>query len=262
MRRAISLSIAALLMLLLAACSGQNEPGSSQSLFQEPNEQNSQTSENSSVAPLESTGADQNILIAYFTRLDNTDATLDEIIQGGGPYGSLGDSFESADVDAIVSASITVVNGQAQGNVETMAQMIQNTVGGDLFSIQTADSYPVNYDELIDLGGEEKSAAARPELSTQMENMADYDVIFLGYPNWWYDMPMAVYSFLKEYDLSGKTIIPFAASAGSGFSGTISSIQELGPGAVVMENGIYIPMGNVANGQAEIEAWISELGIS
>ena len=57
-----------------------------------------------------------------------------------------------------------------------------------LFSIQTTDSYPVNYDELIDLGGEEKSAAARPELSTQVENMADYDVIFLGYPNWWYDM--------------------------------------------------------------------------
>ena len=201
MRRAISLSIAALLMLLLAACSGQNEPGSSQSLFQESNEQNSQTSENSSVAPLESTGADQNILIAYFTRLDNTDATLDEIIQGGGPYGSLGDSFESADVDAIVSASITVVNGQAQGNVETMAQMIQNTVGGDLFSIQTADSYPVNYDELIDLGGEEKSAAARPELSTQMENMADYDVIFLGYPNWWYDMQAQAVDFPGRFPL-------------------------------------------------------------
>ena len=164
-------------------------------------------------------------------------------------------------MDAIASASITVVDGHAQGNVETMAQMIQNTVGGDLFSIQTTDSYPVNYDELIDLGGEEKSAAARPELSTQVENMADYDVIFLGYPNWWYDMPMAMYSFLEEYDLSGKTIIPFAASAGSGFSGTISSIQELEPEAVVMENGLHIPMGDVANGQAEIETWISELGI-
>ena len=91
--------------------------------------------------------------------------------------------------------------------------------------------------------------------------MADYDVIFLGYPNWWYDMPMAMYSFLEEYDLSGKTIIPFAASAGSGFSGTISSIQELEPEAVVMENGLHIPMGDVANGQAEIETWISELGI-
>lgn len=255
MKKTISLLIVlTALLAILTACSSSNNdetstvtPPTTSASQSDGVENNAQESDS--------------ILIAYFTRLDNTDATLDEIIQGGGPYGSLGDSFESADVDAIASASITVVDGHAQGNVETMAQMIQNTVGGDLFSIQTTDSYPVNYDELIDLGGEEKSAAARPELSTQVENMADYDVIFLGYPNWWYDMPMAMYSFLEEYDLSGKTIIPFAASAGSGFSGTISSIQELEPEAVVMENGLHIPMGDVDNGQAEIETWISELGI-
>ena len=255
MKKTISLLIVlTALLAILTACSSSNNdetstvtPPTTSASQSDGVENNAQESDS--------------ILIAYFTRLDNTDATLDEIIQGGGPYGSLGDSFESAGVDAIASASITVVDGHAQGNVETMAQMIQNTVGGDLFSIQTTDSYPVNYDELIDLGGEEKSAAARPELSTQVENMADYDVIFLGYPNWWYDMPMAMYSFLEEYDLSGKTIIPFAASAGSGFSGTISSIQELEPEAVVMENGLHIPMGDVANGQAEIETWISELGI-
>ena len=257
MKKTISLLIAlTALLAILTACSSSNNDKTS--TVTPPTTSTSQSD------GVESGAQEQDsyhILIAYFTRLDNTDATLDEIIQGGGPYGSLGDSFESADVDAIASASITVVDGQAQGNVETMAQIIQNTVGGDLFSIQTADSYPVNYDELIDLGGEEKSAAARPELSTQVENMADYDVIFLGYPNWWYDMPMAMYSFLEEYDLSGKTIIPFAASAGSGFSGTISSIQELEPEAVVMENGLHIAMGDVANGQAEIETWISELGI-
>lgn len=201
------------------------------------------------------------ILIAYFTRLDNTEATLDEIIQGGGPYGSLGNAFENAQVDAIASASITVVDGQAQGNVETMAQMIQSTVGGDLFSIQTVQSYPVDYNALIDLGGEEKATAARPELATHVENMAIYEVIFLGYPNWWYDMPMAVYSFLEEYDLSGKTVIPFTASAGSGFSGTIDSIRALQPQANIVDNGLHIAMGNVAGGMAEIESWIRELEI-
>ena len=257
MKKTISLLIVlAALLAILTACSSSNNDETSTVTPPTTSASQSNSVENSAQE-----SDSHHILIAYFTRLDNTDATLDEIIQGGGPYGSLGDSFESADVDAIASASITVVDGHAQGNVETMAQMIQNTVGGDLFSIQTTDSYPVNYDELIDLGGEEKSAAARPELSTQVENMADYDVIFLGYPNWWYDMPMAMYSFLEEYDLSGKTIIPFAASAGSGFSGTISSIQELEPEAVVMENGLHIPMGDVANGQAEIETWISELGI-
>ena len=255
MKKTISLLIVlAVLLAILTACSSSNNDETSTVTPPTTSASQSDSVENNAQES-------DSILIAYFTRLDNTDATLDEIIQGGGPYGSLGDSFESADVDAIASASITVVDGHAQGNVETMAQMIQNTVGGDLFSIQTTDSYPVNYDELIDLGGEEKSAAARPELSTLVENMADYDVIFLGYPNWWYDMPMAMYSFLEEYDLSGKTIIPFAASAGSGFSGTISSIQELEPEAVVMENGLHIPMGDVANGQAEIETWISELGI-
>ena len=257
MKKTISLLIVlTALLAILTACSSSNNDETSTVTPPTTSASQSDSVENSAQE-----SDSHHILIAYFTRLDNTDATLDEIIQGGGPYGSLGDSFESADVDAIASASITVVDGHAQGNVETMAQMIQNTVGGDLFSIQTTDSYPVNYDELIDLGGEEKSAAARPELSTQVENMADYDVIFLGYPNWWYDMPMAMYSFLEEYDLSGKTIIPFAASAGSGFSGTISSIQELEPEAVVMENGLHIPMGDIANGQSEIKAWISELGI-
>lgn len=257
MKKTISLLIVlAALLAILTACSSSNNDETSTVTPPTTSASQSNSVENSAQE-----SDSHHILIAYFTRLDNTEAILDEIIQGGGPYGSLGDSFEGADVDAIASASITVVDGHAQGNVQTMAQMIQNTVGGDLFSIQTTDSYPVNYDELIDLGGEEKSAAARPELSTQVENMADYDVIFLGYPNWWYDMPMAMYSFLEEYDLSGKTIIPFAASAGSGFSGTISSIQELEPEAAVMESGLHIPMGEVANGQAEIEAWISELGI-
>lgn len=94
--------------------------------------------------------------------------------------------MEDSDVDAIASASITVVDGQAQSNVETMARMIQKIVSGDLFSIQTAESYPVNYDALIDLGGEENSAGARPELAAYVENMDEYDIIFLGYPNWWH----------------------------------------------------------------------------
>lgn len=186
---------------------------------------------------------------------------MDEIVQGGGPYGYLGDSLEDADVDAIASASITVIDGETHGNVETMAQMIESVTGGCLFSIQTVQKYPVNYDELIELGREEKSQDARPELAANVENIEEYDVIFLGYPNWWYDMPMAMYSFLEEYDFSGKTIIPFVASAGSGFSGTISTIREMQPNATVVEEGLHIPMGDVAEGREQIEEWISGLKI-
>lgn len=161
---------------------------------------------------------------------------MDEIVQGGGPYGYLGDSLEDADVDAIASASITVIDGETHGNVETMAQMIESVTGGCLFSIQTVQKYPVNYDELIELGREEKSQDARPELAANVEN-------------------------IEEYDFSGKTIIPFVASAGSGFSGTISTIREMQPNATVVEEGLYIPMGDVAEGREQIEEWISGLEI-
>ncbi len=262
MKKVIAILSAFALMLSLAACSGQESIQSGQETSVSSEVQNppvSQAQENQTDS--NNDAGEANILIAYFTRLDNTDATLDEIVQGGGPYGSLGDSLEDADVDAIASASITMIDGEAQGNVETMAQMIALVTDGDLFSIQTVQKYPVNYDELIDLGGEEKSQNARPELATHVDNIEQYDVIFLGYPNWWYDMPMALYSFLEEYDLSGKTIIPFAASAGSGFSGTISSIQETQPNAEVVEDGLHIPMGEAASGREQIEEWISSLEI-
>lgn len=169
---------------------------------------------------------DTKILIAYFTRMNSTDATLDEIIQGGGPYGSLGNSFADADVDDITSASITIVDGEVKGNVEVFAETIQSLTKGDLFSIETVENYPTNYDSLIDQGGQEKEQNMRPELRSHVENMEDYDIIFLGFPNWWYDMPMPMYTFLEENDFSRKTVIPFISSAGSGFSQTVSTIQD------------------------------------
>ena len=160
---------------------------------------------------------------------------------------------------------VLVAYFSATGTTEDVAEKIAAVTGGELHEIAPEQAYT---DADLDWNNRQSRSSvemndpkSRPALKEKKANMADYDVIFLGYPNWWYDMPMAMYSFLEEYDLSGKTIIPFAASAGSGFSGTISSIQELEPEAVVMENGLHIPMGDVANGQAEIETWISELGI-
>lgn len=202
------------------------------------------------------------ILIAYFTRLDNTDAELEEILQGGGPYGSLGDSLEGADMDAVSSASIQRIGGEGQGNTEAVARMIQKNAGGDLFSIQTVQNYPVDYDALIDRGGEEKNQGARPELKNHVEGMSDYDVVFLGFPNWWYDMPMPLYSFLEEYDFSGKTVIPFVTSAGSGFSGTLGTLKEMLPDAAIVENGLHIPMRTVSKADGEVAGWIAGLGLT
>ncbi len=210
-------------------------------------------------APEENSGG-HNILLAYFTRLDNTDGGIDTIIQGGGPYGSLDDSLEGADIDAISSASIQLEGSEVYGNTETLARMLQKHLGGDLFSIQTVQAYPTDYDALIDQGGEEKNQTARPELRTHVENMESYDVVFIGFPNWWNDMPMPVYSFLEEYDFSGKTVIPFSTSAGSGFSGTVGTIREMLPDAAVVTDGLHIPMGNEAEADEEVAGWVGSLG--
>lgn len=95
---------------------------------------------------------------------------MEEILQGG-PYGSLGDSLEGADMDAVSSASIQRIDGEVQGSTEAAARMIQENVGGDLLSIQTIQNYPVDYDTLIDQGGEEKNQGARQELESHVESM-------------------------------------------------------------------------------------------
>lgn len=203
-----------------------------------------------------------NILIAYFTRLDNTNATLDEIVQGGGPYGEIGTSWADADLDAIASASITIMNDEVRGNTQAVAEMIAAQLGGELFSIQTVDTYPVDYDTLIDQGGEEGGRAVRPTLKNTVENMEAYDIVFIGFPNWWGDMPMAVYTFLESYDFTGKTIIPFATSASSGLARTASTMREMLQGADVIENGLHVRMYDVAASQQAIHDWLAELDLA
>lgn len=215
---------------------------------------------NGETTPGEENG-EHKILIAYFTRLDNTDGGIDTIIQGGGPYGTLGDSLEGADIDAISSASIQLDGSEVYGNTEMLARMIQKYSGGDLFSIQTVQAYPADYDALIDQGGEEKNQAARPELKTHVENMEEYDMVLLGFSNWWYDMPMPVYSFLEAYDFSGKTVISFSTSAGSGFSRNIGTLKEMLPDAEIVEDGLHIPMGSVSEADREVADWIRGLEV-
>ena len=135
------------------------------------------------------------ILVAYFTRAENI--TVDPA------------------VDAVASAGINLDGKTVTGNVQYLADMIADAAGGDLFSIRTQESYPTGYRETTDLARTEQNQNARPALAAHVEDFDQYDVIFLGYPNWWGAIPQAVCSFLEEYDFSGKTIIPFASHEGS-----------------------------------------------
>lgn len=178
----------------------------------------------------------ENILIAYFTAAENSG------------------------VDAIASASYSMIDGQAVGRIRAVADMIQDKVGGELFSIQTSVVYPADGAELIDYAAEEQANNARPELTTHIENLDQYDTIFIGYPNWWGDMPQILYSFFDEYDFSGKTIIPFNVHNGSRFSRTIQTIEELEPGATVIEDGFTVSEQTVADAASDVAAWLEELG--
>ncbi len=179
-----------------------------------------------------------NILIAYFTAGENSDV----------------------DVDVVSSASVTTVDGEAKGRLRAVADMIQTQTGGTLFSIQTSVDYPGDGGALIDYAAEEQEEDARPELTSHIENPDDYDVIFVGYPTWWYDMPQALYSFFDEYDFSGKTIIPFNVHNGSRFSGTIETIQDLEPDAEVITDGFTVSERDVAGAAGDVADWLGGLG--
>lgn len=147
------------------------------------------------------------------------------------------------------------------GNTESVAKEIQAQTGADIFRIVPAEPYTDDYDTLLDIAQEEQAADARPEIADTVEDFQQYDVVYLGYPNWWGDMPMILYTFLDEYDFSGKTIAPFVTSGGSGFSGTIGTIESMEPDAAVTE-GLSLGSSEAAEPADAVSSWLAANGIS
>lgn len=193
------------------------------------------TSDSVAVAPIENENT-SNILIAYFT---------------------LG---ENSGEDAITSASVTVVDKVAKGNVRAIADMIQERTKGDLFSVQTAERYAESYNDVVGVAKSEQDNDERPALSNHIKDFDSYDVIFVGFPTWWSDMPMAMYTFFDEYDFSGKTIVPFNAAMGSEFGVSIESIKKLEPDATVIEDGYSVYNDKAENSKDEVSEWLTKLG--
>lgn len=146
------------------------------------------------------------------------------------------------------------------GNTEVAARMIQKLAGSDIFRIETVKTYPADYNETAAVAQQELRQNARPELAGHVDNMDDYDVVFLGYPNWWGTMPMAVFSFLEGYGFSGKTIAPFCTHEGSGMGHSESDIKKLCPGAKVAK-GLSIRGGSVQRAENDISDWLRESGV-
>jgi flavodoxin len=156
--------------------------------------------------------------------------------------------------------STVVINGTVLGNTQYVAKLIQEKTGGDIFRIEPQKPYPTDHRTLVKLAEEEQDRNDRPVLARQVADMDAYATIFIGYPNWWADMPMILYTFLESYDLSGKTVIPFNTHGGSGFSNTIRTISRLQPNARVLKDGFTVSRDDVDSAEPDVAEWLVGLG--
>ena len=240
-RTVMTLTLSAALLLSTAACSRQQVDSSTQNVSSSVQTAPAvSVSESASVETAENqpagiSAADGRTLIVYFT-VPETDG-----------------------VDTVANASRVATENGVLGNVEFLAHEIQKNIGGELFAIETVQDYPGTHSALLEFAHNEMENNERPELSTHIDNLDDYDTIFIGYPIWNADLPMPLYTFFDEYDFSGKTIIPFVAHGGSGMAGTVRTIQELEPNATVIDAGLSVSRNDVATAQADVKAWTDSL---
>lgn len=149
-----------------------------------------------------------------------------------------------------------------KGNTHIVAEMIAETTGGALFEIVPEKEYPKSYNPCVEVAKKEKEAGARPAVKGDIA-VEDYDTVFLGYPNWWGDMPMPVYTFLEKHDWSGKTVVPFCTHEGSGLSGTEKYIAATCKGATI-EKGLALHGATAQNKREQakttVNTWLAKLG--
>lgn len=245
MKRPVALLVLLTLPCSLTACGGNP---TSQSISDVP--ESSQNAEEIPDTPLntdpptvsQSSGetGNSNILIAYFTWADNT----------------VVEDPSSVDVDATTSASVL-----APGNTAKLASWIQQEVGSDLHSIVVEEPYSSDYDQCLDRAADEKAENARPALASHVDNMEDYDIVFLGFPNWWYTLPVPVLTFVEEYDWSGKTVVPFVTHGTGGLSSTIRDLTAALPEDVTILEPIGVYRPEVDASQSAVQEWIAGLDL-
>lgn len=222
LKKMLSVIIAGTMVFSLAACSSQEES--------------------------ESTGSDQ--------REESTDAQ--EMTENADAAQE--DTTEEGVENTGEESNALIAYFSWSGNTEAVAQEIQSQTGADLFEIVPAEPYTDDYDELLDIAREEQSSEARPDIADTVD-LSGYDTVYLGFPNWWGDMPMIIYTFLDEYDLSGKTIAPFNTSGGSGFSGSLDTITEMEPDAEITE-GLSLGSSEAEDCGDTVSSWLNSIGLA
>ena len=249
MRRWMAVTLAALMVLSLAACAGSQQEEQSASAEateqsqsasvqeeEEPASTEQQPEEPASSTEQPSDTQESGVLVAYFSWADNA------VIEG--------------EVDAVASPSVT-----APGNVQQLAQWVSERTGGDLFSIQVTEPYSSDWDACLERANQERAEDARPELTASVEQLERYDTVFLGYPNWWYGVPMALLSFLEENDLSDKQVYLFCSHGTGGLASSVEQIDEALPDSTALSKNVFdVYEEDASSSQQDILAWLEELG--
>lgn len=242
MKKIISLILSLTMAFVFIGCnteessSAADETGAVQREEAEVQDPESSEAEDPETDPAASAEAQNaQVLVAYFSWAEN--AVLDE------------------DVDSVSSPSVI-----SPGNVQQLAGWVQEETGGDLFSIQVTDPYPSDWDECLSRANQERSEDARPELVQNVENIDQYDTVFLGYPNWWYGVPMALLSFLEQNDLSGKDVYLFCSHGTGGLANSVEIIREAAPDAIISDNIFDCYEEDAASSQDRIREWAAGLG--
>lgn len=196
----------------------------------------------------EVTPGNSRVLTVYFSRYGNTD------------FPENFDQTYDNPVDAITTASIVRNQNTLRGTTEVVADLIRDNVGGDKHLIKAQNVYPVGYDEVISQNRSEQSGNIMPALTERIENIDQYDVIFIGYPVWSSTTPNAVLSFLSAYDLSGKTIVPFATHNGYGAGRSFTAIRNACPNSTILE-GLALNATDVQTSQNAVDSWIDRISV-
>ncbi|WP_405269439.1 flavodoxin [Methanobrevibacter sp.] len=144
-----------------------------------------------------------------------------------------------------------------KGNTEVIAEYIREFAGAELFKVEPVVEYPADYMKCIDVAKKEQQSDARPEIKEALNDISDYDTIFIGFPNWWGTLPMPMFTQLEQLDFAGKTVKPFVTHEGSGFGSAEKDIKKLCEGAEV-KRGLSVPGADVYDAKDIVKLWIEE----
>lgn len=237
MKRMIAILLALVMAAAMTACQNQEEPSSESSTPSAS--ENSPVSEPENSEPVELENS--NVLIAYFSLGRNTEYP--------------------DDIDASTSASLVLDGEEMVGTTEYVARLIQDNVGGDLHSIETVEPYSTDFDTVVDQNHEEMNAGTLPELVASDLDISQYDTVFIGYPVWATNAPQAIFSFISQYDLSGKTIIPFCTHDGYGAGGSYGDIADAIDGETAVLDGLAIEAPDVPGSADTVTTWLNDIGV-